>query len=144
VRALLKIVILILFILGIGLLGIGLVNLGIITTEPPKIESGMANVTLIIDYGNNRVDTYYVKTANATVFSVLMQAAEENNFTVGARYYDEYQSYYVYSINSVVEGKNNKYWQYYLNGVYGMVGASLQPVKDNDIIEWKYQEPKIG
>jgi hypothetical protein len=72
----------------------------------------------------------------------LIQASREYNFTVGAKYYDQYQSYYIYSINSVNEG-NNKFWQYYLNGDYGTVGADLQSVKNNDCVEWKFQEPKI-
>ena len=122
--------------------GVSLVNIGVITTEPPKTDSGIINTTLIIDYGSNHIDSYNIKIANATVFSVLMQASEEYNFTVGAEYYDQYQSHYIYSINSVNEGNNN-FWQYYLNGDYGTVGADLQSVKDNDCIEWKFQEPKI-
>jgi len=123
--------------------GVSLVNIGVITTEPPKTDSGIINTTLIIDYGSNHIDSYNIKIANATVFSVLMQASREYNFTVGAKYYDQYQSHYVYSIDSVTDGENNKFWQYYLNGNYGTVGADLQPVKNNDYIEWKFQEPKI-
>jgi hypothetical protein len=139
IKNIVLIIIPLLVIIGVG---IGLVNIGVITTEPPKPNSGIINATLIIDYGSNHIDNYNIKIANATVFSVLMQASEEYNFTIGAEYYDQYRSHYIYSINSVNE-ENNNFWQYYLNGDYGTVGADLQPVKDNDCVEWKFQEPKI-
>ena len=141
-KNLIKSIILIVIPLSIIGAGVSLLNIGVITTEPPKTDSSIINITLIIDYGNNHIDSYNIKIANATVFSVLMEASKEYNFTVGAKYYDQYQSHYVYSINSVTEG-DNKFWQYYLNGNYGTVGADLQPVKNNDYIEWKFQEPKI-
>ena len=121
--------------------GISLVNMGVISNNPPKIFSNEITATLIINYGNNNTDIYNIQTENATVFSILMEASKLYNFTVGVNYYDQYQSHYVYSINSVDEGENNRFWQYYLNGDYGIVGADLQPVENNDIIEWKYQEP---
>jgi hypothetical protein len=142
-RNLLKnIVLIVIPLLIIIVVGISLVSIEVITTEPPKINSDVINTKLIIDYGNGHIDSYNIKIGNATVFSVLMQASREYNFTVGAKYYDQYQSHYIYSINSVNEGNNN-FWQYYLNGNYGTVGADHQSVKNNDCVEWKFQEPKI-
>jgi len=130
-------------IIVIALAGIGLLSTGIITNEPLKINTNKINATLIIDYGDNQVDTYNLKVENATVYSLLIQASNINGFEVGAEYYDNYQSHYIYSINNVVEGKDNKFWQYYINGEYGTVGADLQILKNNDTLKWKYQEPKI-
>jgi len=130
-------------IIVIALAGIGLLSTGIITDEPLKINTNKINATLIIDYGDNQVDTYNLKVENATVYSLLIQASNINGFEVGAEYYDNYQSHYIYSINNVVEGKDNKFWQYYINGEYGTVGADLQILKNNDTLKWKYQEPKI-
>ena len=123
--------------------GIGLVSTGIISTEPLKIDTEIINTTLIINYGDNQIESYNIKIPNATVYSVLMQASIEYNFQVKARYYNNYKSHYIYSINNVNEGENNKFWQYYLNGNYGTVGADQQSLKNYDIVEWKFQEPKI-
>ena len=143
-RALFKNVILIsISIIVIALFGIGLASTGIISTEPIKIKSDEISTTLIIDYGNNNVDTYTLILSNATVYSALIQASNQYGFEVEAEYYDNYQSHYINSISNVKEGKDNKFWQYYLNNEYGTVGSDLQPLKDNDIVEWKYQEPKI-
>jgi len=123
--------------------GITLVNIGIITTKIPNIESENLNVTLVIDYGNNYFEKFNFESSNTTVYSVLIEASVKYNFSVKSKYFDQYQSHYIYSIKSIEEGENNKFWQYYINEKYGSVGSDLLPVKDNDYIEWKFQEPKI-
>lgn len=143
-RNLLKNLILILLpILVIVGAGIGLVSTGIISTESLRIDTEIINTTLIIDYGDNQIENYNIKIPNATVYSVLMHASIEYDFQVKATYYNNYRSHYINSIKNVNEGENNKFWQYYLNGNYGTVGADLQPLKNNDVVEWKFQEPKI-
>lgn len=136
----LMIVIPIIVIIGAGIF---FVNSGIISTESIKFDTDIVNVTLKIDYSNDTINTYDIKMANPTVYSVLIKVSNDYDFSVGANYYAQYQSHYIFSINSVAEGENNKFWQYYINGNYGTVGADLQTVKDNDFIEWKFQKPKI-
>jgi hypothetical protein len=130
-------------IIVIALVGFGLASTGIISTDQLEFDAKTINATLIIDYGNNELDTYSLEISNATVYSALIQASNQYDFEVEADYYDNYQSHYIYSINNVVEGNNNKFWQYYINGEYGIVGADLQVLKNDDTVEWKYQEPKI-
>lgn len=119
--------------------GLGLINAGIITTEKSDLSSDQITVKLRLNYGTGDVDEYTIKTSNATVYSVLMNAAEKNDFEVESTYYEEFDSYLIESINSV-EGSADMFWQYYLNGEMGMAGANSQFVQDNDIIEWKYEK----
>ena len=128
--------------IAIIIVGINLVNSGIITFEKPLLDSEAADVKLMISYDGKNVDTYNVKLTNPTVYNVMVQAAADYDLTFKADFYNQYQSNYIYSINSVEEG-NNLYWQYYLNGNYGVLGANLQVVKDNDLIEWKLEEAQI-
>lgn len=123
--------------------GIILADIGAITTEKQTSSNEQIDVTLIIDYGNNQVDTYQIQTKNVTVYAVLMQAAERYQFPVNATYHDAYQSHYISMINSVEEGKNYSYWQYYINGEYGIVGADHQIINNDDVIEWKFKKPNI-
>ena len=123
--------------------GIILADIGAITTEKKMPSSETIEVTLIIDYGNNQTTSYQVQTKNATVYSVLMQAAKTYHFPVNATYHKEYQSHYITMINSIEEGQNGNYWQYYINGKYGLVGADHQIVSNNDLIEWKFTKPNI-
>ena len=143
-RALLKnIIIIAVLIIVIAIAGIGLLSTEIITTEPLKLDTSKVNATLIINYGNNQIDTYNIEISNATVYSVLMRASNLYDLEVKAEYYDNYQSHYIYSINNVTERKNNKFWQYYLNGIYGTIGADLQLLENDDTVEWRFEKPKI-
>jgi len=122
--------------------GLGLINAGIITTETPELNSEQIHATLIINYGNDNIDEYTVEITSATVYSLLIKASEENNFDVGAEYYEQFDSHLIESINSV-KGEGNMYWQYYINGELGMLGADAELVEDNDVIEWKYEESQF-
>jgi len=106
-------------------------------------ESNQEPVTasVSINFGNGTVWSYpniSVDGKNATVYGILMGAANEGNFSVKYTYYGQYDSTLVDSIAGTVSGDGNNYWQYWVNGVYGEVGADRQPVADNDIVEWKF------
>ena len=110
-----------------------------------KSNSGNETITatISIDFGNETIWKYCnitVDGENATVFDFLLAAAKNGSFDVKYTYYGQYDSYLVDSIAGVVNGRDNKYWQYWINGVYGMVGADKQPVENGDIIEWKFTE----
>jgi len=100
----LMIVIPIIVIIGAGIF---FVNTGIISTESINFDTDIVNVTLKIEYSNDIIDTYNIKMKNPTVYSVLMKASNDYDFSVGTKYYDQYQSHYIFSINSVAEGENN-------------------------------------
>lgn len=75
---------------------------------------------------------------NDTAFSVLLRTAQENNFTV------TYQNYgglgaFVSCIAGVCS-HGNYYWAFYYNGQYSSLGASGQPVADNDTTSWKFED----
>ncbi len=104
-----------------------------------KLETITASISM--DFGNETVWNYEDMTVdgeNATVFGFLLAAAQEGALKVTYTYYGQYDSYLVDSINGVINGENNKYWQYWINREYGVVGADKQPVNNGDIIEWKF------
>ncbi|HID24931.1 MAG TPA: DUF4430 domain-containing protein [Thermoplasmata archaeon] len=103
-------------------------------------ENNKVTATVSIYFGNGTLWTFPdIETENATVFGFLIEAASKGNFTVESTYYSQYDSMFVDSIASVENGENNKYWQYYINGNYGTLGADRQPVKNGDIIEWRFE-----
>ena len=80
---------------------------------------------------------------NLSVYDYLLKASEIGNFTVKSTYWEQYDSYVIDSItyNEVkYEADSSNYWAYYVNGNYGTVSADKQIVKNNDIIEWKYEK----
>ena len=125
-----------------------LIDKGVIVFEYPESfpSNETINVSLIIDYGDGRIDRFNISldSKNSTAYHVLLAAKNEYGLTFEAEYFPQYKSHYIYSINSTEEDpKANKFWQYYINGNYAPVGVDLQKVRDGDIIEWKLQEPKI-
>lgn len=103
-------------------------------------ENNKVTATISIYFGNGTLWTFSdIETENATIFGFLMEAASKGNFTVESTYYGQYDSMFVDSIASVKNGEDNRYWQYYINGNYGTVGADKQPVKNGDIIEWRFE-----
>ena len=125
-----------------------LIDEGIIAFEYPEsvLSNGTINVTLIIDYGDGRIDSFSIPldSRNATAYHVLLAVRSKYGLSFKAKYFPQYKSHYIYSINSTEENpKANKFWQYYINGNYASLGVDLQRVDDGDMIEWKLQEPKI-
>ncbi|MGC9307372.1 MAG: DUF4430 domain-containing protein [Thermoplasmatota archaeon] len=106
--------------------------------------------TLSIDFGNARSNatvTYEnltVSSNNATVYGLTKAAAEEGNFTIDTTYYGQYDSLFIDGIDGIVNGQNNSYWQYTVNGTAGAVGADRHPVTESDHVTWTFQESQFG
>jgi hypothetical protein len=103
--------------------------------------AGQVIASVEINFGNGTVWSYpdiSVEGKNATVYGTLTEAAHQGNFSVKYTYYGQYDSLLVNSIAGIVNGESNSYWQYWLNGDYGQVGADKRRVADSDIIEWKF------
>ncbi|MDI6707658.1 MAG: DUF4430 domain-containing protein [Candidatus Thermoplasmatota archaeon] len=84
-----------------------------------------------------------ISTRNPSVYGFLIEASMIGNFTIGSTYYEASRSVFVSSIAGVETGTNNKYWQYWVNGKYGEVGASKKRVYNNDVIEWRFTESEF-
>jgi len=119
---------------------VGAVNVGIITFEPPQQTSDTElTVTVILDFGDEKISSFNVITKNATVYGCLVEAANIGDFTIDAEYNKQYDAIEIKSIDSYTAGQDNKYWIYYLNGEYASSAADKQFVKNNDVIRWVYK-----
>lgn len=76
-------------------------------------------------------------TDNETVLAVLQKLAQENNITIEIKQFSDLGSM-VDKIGDKVNGQDNKYWQYTVNGEYAPVGADQYKLKPNDAVEWKF------
>ena len=74
---------------------------------------------------------------NLTVFSVLMKGAEWGNFSVRYSIYSSPAGIFIDSICEVDNDEKN--WQYYINGGYGIRSCDGMPVEDGDIVRWVYR-----
>jgi hypothetical protein len=142
-----KIFILFIFLaMGIFLIQ-NLVNLQKIGQPPIKIEESQKVqlgivVNLRLEFGNGNIRTFNdIKLEKGkTVFDLLKKATQENNMELSFKEYPDL-GVFIESIDKVTnDPKNNKWWQYWVNGEYGQAGASNFILKDGDLVKWKYVE----
>jgi len=95
-------------------------------------------VLYIIDRGDGRISSYQIiPLENSTVFSLLKNLAERENFKIETKEYAG-MGVLVESIDGVKNGVDNKYWQYWVNSELPMVAADKKEVKRGDKVEWKF------
>ena len=102
------------------------------------------NVTVVVEYGRD-----YGYGVNQTFQNL--------NFSSGTTVFDalrsvttvEYQYsgslVLVTSINSVHNNATvSRFWQYYVNGVYGPVASNLYHLGNNSVVEWRYESSQFS
>jgi Domain of unknown function (DUF4430) len=115
--------------------------------EPEK--RGPAVVSVIVDFGgqapaeagpaNGTPWNMTVRLQNGTAYGALEAAASSANFTFKSEWYPNFRSHRVTEISGVRDGTDNRYWQYYVNGVYMGTGADLTAVSDGDVVRWEFR-----
>ncbi len=79
-----------------------------------------------------------ITTSNTTVAALLFECAEYHEIPIEKYYWEGYQSYLIESINNTPNGKDGKYWQFYINDQYADVGCSNYFLDDGDTVEWRF------
>ena len=140
----------------IVILFIGGINAGVITFEAPEknlegknlkgeitATEREINATLTIYFNDETIYSKYIKLPNnASVYNLLMKAAENNEIKIESTYWESFDSIVVDCItykNVRYASDSNHYWAYYVNGEAGMQGADKQIIKNNDLIEWRFE-----
>ena len=100
-------------------------------------------VTYVINYGANEISEFQdVSFAPGdTVLDLLTRLAQENNFILTTKDYDNL-GVLVVKIGDKENNQDNKYWQYEVNGVQPQIGSSQYQPQSGERIEWKFEEFK--
>ena len=122
------------------ILFISAVSFGVITIGSKKELDTEVTATVYIDFGDGEILPFEITTVNATAYGFLLEAANLADFAVKTTYYGEYDSIFVDSIGSYVGGEDDRYWQYYINGEYAVLGADKIILKNGDILEWRFEK----
>lgn len=118
-------------------------NTDTINGSNDTIQGNIKNVFLVIDYKNNTVNKYNISTETNTVYDLLIETAENYNFTIKSTYYGQYSSYMVEQIGSKINGEDGRYWQYTINNEFSYLGANQQRIQEGDIISWNFEKPQF-
>lgn len=96
--------------------------------------------TLIVDFGDEtKIELKQVVKSDATAYSSLVDALSSKGLDLKTKQYDF--GVFVESISGY-ESSEKMSWIYFINGQSGQVAADKQPVKANDLVEWKYVKPE--
>ncbi len=49
----------------------------------------------------------------------------------------------VTGMNGLMNGADNKYWQYSVNGVMPLIGADAHVLQEGDVVEWSFGESEM-
>lgn len=90
------------------------------------------------------IDYRPIATANNTVFKLLREASAKLGFSLAYVPYQIPQGVFVTAINGSANGEGGRFWEYWVNGVYGKVAADHQGLQDGDVVLWKFSIPQEG
>lgn len=98
-------------------------------------------VLYIINKGDGEINEYQIEISqDSTVFSLLETLSQREEFEVNSTFY-EGMGVFVETIDSVENGTEGKYWQYFINDELGEVAADKKTIKEGDKIEWIFEVP---
>lgn len=110
---------------------------------PSPVPTGTVSVTLRIEAAG-WTDSYAATTTNNTVLSFLLEAATAHDFAVQYHYSELLGASRVTSIGGIRDGVGGLFWLYWVNGVYGQVGADRKGLADGDAVLWRHTSPPGG
>lgn len=104
-------------------------------------EAGeIITVSQFINYGEERITSFenLAVTAPKSVFDLLEETTAAHDIELQYKDYGGDLGAMVEAIGTAANDFSaGRYWQYWLNGEYALVGASAQALKDGDMVEWK-------
>ncbi len=83
-------------------------------------------------------------TTNNTAFGILSEASARLGFPLTYATFHIPQGVFVTAINGSVNGEGGRYWQYWVNGVYGDVAADHKALQDDDVVLWSFSASQDG
>ncbi len=104
---------------------------------PAPVPPALVSVTLIIEATGWDV-SYEATSTNNTVLSFLLEAAEVRGFEIQHQYWEPLGASKVDAINGIRDGAGGLFWQYWVNGIYGDVGANRYILADGDAVLWRH------
>jgi len=111
--------------------------------EPPQEENIKNEAVLVINKGEGDSETFTVELKNSTTtaFNLLENKAEELNFVLKTKMYDF--GIFIEAIGDKENGRDGKYWMYYVNNEMPMVAADKEEIKSGDKVEFKFEKPSF-
>jgi len=103
-------------------------------------DSTETSVSITVKGSTWEFSDQIILTQQTSVLDVLNSMAKRNEFTVDTTYDTSLDASLVNSINKDINGENQCYWQYIVNGEMPMTGSDNTMVSNGDIIIWHFSQ----
>jgi hypothetical protein len=104
---------------------------------PAPVPPATVSVTLQIEAADWNL-SYAATTTNNTVLGLLVEASAVEGFPIQYQYWEDLGASRVDVINGIRNGAGGLWWQYWVNGDYGPVGAGRYILADGDAVLWRH------
>lgn len=98
-------------------------------------QEGMIRFSMVVD----GIKLESRAPVDSTVYDLMNILKEKNKISFSGKNYPDL-GFFVEEINGIKNNLLGKNWVYYINGQPARMGISNYKLKNNDIIEWKYEK----
>ncbi len=114
-------------------------------TQPMPVQAAsVTDVSLVVEGANWTIRYGPVTTANNTAYGILVEASQRLHFSVDAMHYEVPSAVFVTAINGTANGQGGFFWQYWVDGVYGNVGADHYALASGAQVLWRFTMDQEG
>lgn len=114
-------------------------------TQPAPVRAAsVTGVGLLIEGAGWTIAYGPVTTTNNTVFGILLEASARLHFSVEDVQYNLPDAVLVTAINGSSNGQGGLFWQYWVDGVYGNVGADHYALTNGAQVVWRFTTDQGG
>ncbi|MDO8592723.1 MAG: DUF4430 domain-containing protein [bacterium] len=106
--------------------------------EQPPIVSAPAEEKIKMAIIINGINYETEIKVGSSAYDLMNNLRQENKISFSGKNYAEL-GFFAEEINGVKNNPSGENWLYYVNGQPAQVGISNYIIKNNDIIEWKYE-----
>ncbi len=125
------------FLVVLGVAIAGLYGWAQASQAPPVRSVLVTGVSLVVQGANWTLRYGPVTTSNNTAYGILGEASVQLHFSLNVTYYKLPSAVFVNMINGSWNGQGGLWWQYWVNGTYGNIGADHWPLSDGSQVLWR-------
>ncbi len=110
-----------------------------------QVAKEPANITIVLQFADSDIKEIQNLTVsqNQTVLDLLGRVALENDLEFKTKDYGDL-GLMVTQIGDKINGQENKYWQFWVNGEFAQIGAESYALAEGDRVEWRFAEDTFG
>ena len=126
------------FMLGVSVVSRSQLNTDIQTIKPSQ-NSAEVKVSLMLDYGDGKVETILdlALSEKTSALDNLIAATKQKEIQLATKDYGNL-GVLVMKIGDKENGQDQRYWQYWVNNQHANVGAGDYILRSGDVVEWKF------